>query len=66
VTVRDGACTVVEGVVSAPQATMTTAASDYLLVAQGKLNSMKAFLTGRIKVSGDFGLLKKFETWFVH
>ena len=63
-TIRDGTCTVTEGLSSAPQATMSMAAGDYLRVAEGKLSGMVAILTGRVKVTGDLMLLKKMESWF--
>jgi putative sterol carrier protein len=64
VTIKDGACTVTEGVSEVAQGTIMMAASDYVSLAAGELGGMKAFLTGRIKTTGDFTLLKKMETWF--
>ncbi len=64
VTIKDGTCTVTEGVSDAAQGTIMMTASDYVALADGKLGGMKAFLTGRIKTTGDFTLLKKMETWF--
>ena len=64
-TIRDGTCTVAEGVSAVPKATMTMAASDYLALGEGKLSGMQALLTGRIKTSGDLSLLKRMENWFV-
>lgn len=63
-TIKDGTCTVTEGVSEAAQGTIMMDASDYVALAAGELGGMKAFLTGRIKTSGDFTLLKKMETWF--
>jgi putative sterol carrier protein len=63
-TVRNGACQVAEGVYPSPQATLTTAARDYLDLANGKLSGAKAMLTGRVKPSGDLGLLRRMESWF--
>ena len=64
ITVKDGTCTVAEGVSDAAQGTIMMSASDYVALAAGELGGMKAFLTGRIKTTGDFTLLKKMETWF--
>ena len=64
VTVKDGTCTVTEGVSEAAQGTIIMTASDYEALAAGEIGGMKAFLTGRIKTTGDFTLLKKMETWF--
>jgi putative sterol carrier protein len=64
VTIKDGKCTVTEGVNEAAQGTIMMTASDYEALAAGEMGGMKAFLSGRIKTSGDFTLLKKMETWF--
>jgi len=63
-TIKDGTCTVTEGVSDAAQGTIMMTASDYVALATGKLGGMKAFLTGRVKTSGDFTLLQKMQTWF--
>lgn len=62
--IKDGTCTVTEGVSEGAQGTIMMDASDYVALAAGELGGMKAFLSGRIKTSGDFTLLKKMETWF--
>jgi len=63
-TVKDGKCTVTEGVSDAAQGTVMMTAKDYAALATGKLGGMKAFLTGRVKTSGDFTLLQKMQAWF--
>ncbi len=63
-TIKDGTCTVTEGVSDAAHATIMMKASDYVALATGKLGGMKAFLTGRVKTSGDFTLLQKMQSWF--
>ena len=62
--IKDGTCTVTEGVSSAAQGTIMMSASDYVDLASGKLGGTRAFMTGRVKTSGDFRLLKKMQTWF--
>ncbi len=62
--VKDGTCTVTEGVSQAAHATIRMSASDYVDLATGKLGDMKAFLTGRVKTSGDAMLLRRMQTWF--
>jgi len=62
--IKDGTCTVTEGVSESAQGTIMMDASDYVALAAGDLGGMKAFLSGRIKTSGDFTLLRKMETWF--
>jgi putative sterol carrier protein len=62
--IKDGICTVTEGVSDAAHATIMMDAGDYVALATGKLGGMKAFLTGRVKTSGDFSLLQRMQSWF--
>jgi putative sterol carrier protein len=62
--IKDGTCTVAEGVHDAPHATIMMDARDYVALATGKLGGMKAFLTGRVKTSGDVSLLQRMQSWF--
>ena len=62
--IKDGTCTVTEGVSQAAQATIMMTADDYVALANGKLGGMKAFLTGRVKTAGDPTLLNRMQTWF--
>jgi putative sterol carrier protein len=64
VTVKDQKCVVTEGVSNAAQGTIMMTGKDYVALANGKLGGMKAFLTGRVKTSGDFTLLQKMQAWF--
>jgi putative sterol carrier protein len=65
VIIRDRTCTVVEGVADSANATVQMDAADYVALATGRLSSMKAFMTGRVKASGDVSLLKRMDRWFV-
>jgi putative sterol carrier protein len=65
VTIRDRTCTVAEGVTDAANATVQMDAADYVALATGRLGSMKAFMTGRVKASGDVSLLQRMDRWFV-
>jgi putative sterol carrier protein len=65
VTIRDKTCTVAEGLAESPDATVRVDASDYVALSTGKLGSMKAFATGKVKASGDLSLLQRMERWFV-
>ena len=64
VTIKDRTCTVDEGLAANPTATVQMEASDYLALATGKLGSMKAFTSGKVKASGDLTLMKRMENWF--
>lgn len=56
--------TVGEGAVENPRMTIKGAADDYAAMAQGTLNPMQAFMSGRIKVQGDMALAMKFMSMF--
>ncbi len=62
--VADGQCTVTEGAIDSPSVTISMKAADYVAIAQGKLDTMQAFMSGKIKVKGDMGLVMKLPTLF--
>jgi putative sterol carrier protein len=64
VTIKDRTCTVVEGVTENPSATVQMNTTDYVALSTGKLGSMKAFASGKVKASGDLTLMKRMENWF--
>ena len=66
VKIADGKCEVISGPAEKPTATVTAAAADYLAVARGELNAVSAFMSGKIKVVGDMGLMMKFQSWFAN
>ena len=43
--------------------TVSCPANDYLLLAYGRLSAERALATGRISLSGDPTLLRRFEEW---
>ena len=64
VTVKDGAATVSEGTAPSANMTMSMAANDYVDMTTGKLNGQMAFMSGKLKISGDMGLAMKMQTLF--
>jgi hypothetical protein len=64
VVVRDGTCTVTEGASREPDATLRATCSDWLLLASRELSGWVAFLSGRLRVSGDRGLARHLEPLF--
>jgi len=64
VSIADGKCSVREGTLEQPDATMITSQATYLAVAEGSLNPMTAFMTGKLRVSGNLPLLMKFQQMF--
>ena len=62
--IADGHCQVREGRADAPDGTLTMAASDYVALAKGELDVIRAFMSGRIKFQGDLSLAAKLPTLF--
>ena len=53
VVVKDNACTVEAGVHSKPTTTLKMADADFMALIAGKLPTMQAFTTGKLKIEGD-------------
>ncbi|HSV08477.1 MAG TPA: SCP2 sterol-binding domain-containing protein, partial [Candidatus Binatus sp.] len=51
---------------TAPSANMTLSmsAGDYVDMTMGKLNGQMAFMSGKLKISGDMGLAMKMQSLF--
>ncbi len=62
--IAGGVCTVEEGVAENPTLTITMDANDYVEMMAGRLDGMQAFMTGKIKVSGDIMLASRLMTFF--
>ena len=63
--IADGKCTVEEGQTEDnPTLTITMDANDYVEMMAGRLDGMQAFMTGKIKVSGDIMLASRLMTFF--
>jgi putative sterol carrier protein len=59
-----GELTVAEGRHESPQLTLTASADDYVDISTGKLNDQLAFMTGKIKATGNLGLAVKMSSIF--
>lgn len=62
VALTDGKAAVAKGEAPSPNCTITMAENDFLALLSGKLNGQMAFMTGKLKIAGDFGLALKLET----
>jgi len=47
-----------------PKATMKISSDDFVKLATGKMDGMKAFMTGKLKVKGDMSLVMKMQKYF--
>ena len=50
-----------EGTAENPDATITMTADDFQDLTSGELNPMAAFMSGKIKVKGDMGIVMKLQ-----
>jgi putative sterol carrier protein len=64
ISINNGQCDIKEGAYSSPNITISMAAQDYLDMAAGKLNPQMAFMSGKLRISGDMGLALRFQGLF--
>jgi len=62
--VANGAGEVIPGGVEKPDITFTVSDKDWIAITEGKLDAMNAFMTGKLKVSGDMMLAMKLQQLF--
>lgn len=62
--IKDGAFTLLREPKADASATVVIAAEDWVAINEGKLDPMQAFMTGKLKGTGDLGLLQKFPRYF--
>lgn len=60
----DGVGRLIPGGVAAPDTTFTTTDQVWLAIAEGRQDAMKAFMTGKLKVTGDMTLALKVPELF--
>jgi putative sterol carrier protein len=64
IVVDDGEFTMGKGSIENPDVVMTSTDKDWVMLATGSLSGFRAFLTGRLKVTGDQGLARKLDAIF--
>jgi putative sterol carrier protein len=64
VSIKDGACTVSEGIHDKPSVALTLAVEDFLGLISGKTSGMQLFMSGKVKVTGNVMLAQKMQTLF--
>jgi putative sterol carrier protein len=62
VSVQDGGVEVVQGNADLAGVTITMQAADFKALAEGTLNPMSAFMSGKLSVAGDMSLALKLQT----
>lgn len=62
--IKDQTCTVSAGVHSSPTLTMKMADKDWIAMCKGELNGMTAFMTGKLKATGDLMLAQRLPMLF--
>ena len=62
--VADGTCTAAAGNAEAARVTLGMALPDFLRFLTGKLDGMQAFMTGKLKLSGDMMFAQSMQAWF--
>jgi putative sterol carrier protein len=64
ITVKDGKATVTKGSASSPSVTIAMTDRDYVDLATGTLDRQMAFMSGKLKISGNMELAMKLQTLF--
>lgn len=64
VIIKDQNVEVKEGQHPSPSITISMAAQDYLDMLSGKLNGQVAFMSGKLRISGDMGLALRMQSLF--
>ncbi len=58
-------CAVSSGAADSPDITITCSAENWLKIVAGQMNPQMAFMTGKLKVSGDMGLALRLQSLFL-
>lgn len=64
VAIDNDKCAVSEGAAASPNITISMTAQDYLDMLSGKLNGQVAFMSGKLRISGDMGLALRMQSLF--
>ncbi|MEW5869444.1 MAG: SCP2 sterol-binding domain-containing protein [Chloroflexota bacterium] len=64
ITIKEGKCTVSEGIAENPAMTLSADGRDFGDVLLGKANGMQYFMMGKLKLAGDLNLAMKLTSFF--
>jgi putative sterol carrier protein len=62
--IANGECQVRPATDAKPDVTVTMGADDFVALYHNRLNPVQAFMSGKIKVSGNVGLVMQLLNWF--
>jgi len=62
--IAGGKCELVKGAAGPARVTLVLQAPDFLRLVTGKLNGMQAFMTGKLKLTGDMMFAQVMQGWF--
>ena len=62
--IAGGRCELVKGAAGPARVTLTLQAPDFLRLVTGTLNGMQAFMTGKLKLTGDMMFAQVMQGWF--
>jgi putative sterol carrier protein len=57
-------CELIEGGVEKPDLTMSMSDKDWIAITEGRLDPMSAFMTGKVKATGDLSLAMRIQQIF--
>ena len=64
VKIANQTCEVISGGVEKPDLTLSMSDKDWLAITEGKLDAMNAFMTGKVKATGDISLAMRINNIF--
>lgn len=64
IVIKDGKAEVIDGLADSPNATLDVAAKDWAAINSGDLDPTMAFMSGKLRVGGDMGLMMRFQSIF--
>ncbi len=64
VSIADGAITVSEGAHDKPSTVVTARAADYVKIANGEMNGLRAVMTRKMRIAGNIVLARKMQAMF--
>ncbi|MCS7015640.1 MAG: SCP2 sterol-binding domain-containing protein [Gemmatales bacterium] len=64
VKIADSQCQLIEGAATNPTVTIDVAVQDWIDILTGKLDPTRAFMSGKLRIKGDLGLMMRFQSMF--